>query len=129
LAFELMANSMGRAGPDLLYDLWLTSPKVKERAQALLEKKSVQTEFSPELQVAYDLRKAKGCEDKVPLLERAAQLGDDRSLAQLAPLATKSKRGCGRWKRSPCPAPCAKQAKDYLKAIKRISQRVNASRG
>jgi hypothetical protein len=128
LAFELMTHDMGRSGPDLIYDLWLTSPKAKERAEALLKKPEVREKFSPELAIAYDLRLAKSCEDKVPLLERAAQLGDERSLGQLSPLATKSKKGCGRWKRNPCPAPCAKQAKEYMDAIRTISKRVNARR-
>ena len=128
LAFQLMANGMGRSGPDLLYDLSLTAPKVRDRAEALLKTPEVRAKFSPELAIAYDLRHARSCEDKVPLLERAAQLGDERSLVLLSPLATKSKKGCGRWKRNPCPAPCAKQAKDYLVAIRAISTRVNARR-
>ncbi len=127
LAFELMTEYMGSSGFDLLYDLWLTSPKVSEKAKKLLDDPKNQARFSPALAVAYDLRQADSCEAKVPLLARAGQLGDDRSIAILSPKATGTKRGCGRWKRNPCPAPCAKEAVDYLKAIKQISLRQRAT--
>jgi hypothetical protein len=128
LALELMSQHMGSSGFDLLYDLWLTSPKVSERAKKLLEDPEHQAKFSPALAVAYALRLADSCEAKLPLLERAGQLGDDRSIAILSPKATGSKRGCGRWKRNPCPAACAKEAPEYLKAIKQISLRQRATR-
>ncbi len=127
LAFELMTDHMGAAGYDLLYDLWLTSPKLSERAKKLLDDPKHRANFSPALAIAYDLRQAESCEAKLPLLERAGQLGDDRSLAILSPKATGTKRGCGRWKRNPCPAPCAKEAVEYLKAIKQISARQRAT--
>jgi len=123
LAFELMTAHMGTSGLDLLYDLWLTSPKISARAKESLDDPKVQAKFSPALAVAYDLRKAESCDAKLPLLERAGQLGDDRSVAILSPKATGTKRGCGRWKRNPCPAPCSKEAPEYLKAIKQITAR------
>lgn len=127
LAFELMTEHMGTSGLDLLYDLWLTSPKVSQRAKEALDNPKNQERFSPALAVAYELRQADSCEAKLPLLERAGQLGDDRTLAILSPKATGSKRGCGRWKNKPCPAPCAKEAPEYLKAIKQITARNRAA--
>jgi len=62
---------------------------------------------------------------RVPLLERASQLGDERAISILSPLSTGSKTGCGRWKRSPCQPTCAKEASEYLKTIQQISARVS----
>ena len=123
LAFDLMTAHMGTSGLDLLYDLWLTSPKISARAKEALDDPKNQAKFSPALAIAYELRKADACEAKLPLLERAGQLGDDRSIAILSPKATGSKKGCGRWRRQPCPAPCSKEAPEYLKAIKQITAR------
>ncbi|HEU5074277.1 MAG TPA: protein kinase, partial [Polyangiaceae bacterium] len=58
LAFELMTNHMGTSGLDLLYDLWLTSPKISARAKEALDDPRIQARFSPALAIAYDLRKA-----------------------------------------------------------------------
>lgn len=127
LAFELMTGHMGTSGLDLLYDLWLTSPKVSARAKEALEDPKNQAKFSPALAIAYDLRKAEACDAKLPLLERAGQLGDDRTIAILSPKATGTKKGCGRWKKQPCPAPCSKEAPAYLKAIKQITARKAAA--
>jgi hypothetical protein len=123
LAFELMTDHMGTTGLDLLYDIWLTNPKVSARAKEALDDPKIQAKFSPALAIAYDLRKAEACDAKLPLLERAGQLGDDRSAAILSPKATGTKKGCGRWRRQPCPAPCSKEAPEYLKAIKQIAAR------
>src|SRR5690606_8337172 len=46
LAFELMTEHMGASGYDLLYDLWLTSPKVSQRAKKLLDDPKHQARFS-----------------------------------------------------------------------------------
>ena len=127
LAFELMTNHMGSAGPDLLYQLMLTKPKVAAKAERLLSVPEVRARFSPALAVAYDLRTAKSCAARVPMLDRAGALGDERSLTTLVAYSTATKRGCGRWKRKPCRARCAKEADAYRKAIQQISQRLTAS--
>ncbi len=123
LAFELMAEHMGSRGPDFLYELWLSHPKLREETTKLLSSPQVTERATPALRVAFELRQAKTCEDRLPLLERARLLGDDRSVAILSPLTVGSKRGCGKWKNRPCPAPCADQAKEYLDAIRGITQR------
>lgn len=124
LAFELMTEHMGTAGPDLLYEL-LHLNKMRPEAEKWLASPEVRAKSSPALRIAYDLRKAASCADRVPLLERASQLGDERSIAILSPLSTGSKTGCGKWKRSPCQPACAKEASLYLKAISDISKRIN----
>jgi serine/threonine-protein kinase len=128
VAFEAMTSHMKAAGPDLLYELMLSDAKVSRQAQALLTSPAVREKTSPALAVAYDLRVTSSCAAKVPLLERAAQLGDERSVAILLPLATGSKKGCGRRKRDPCPPPCAEEAKRYQESIAKIMSRTGATR-
>jgi hypothetical protein len=128
LALEAMRSHMGSAGPDLLYELMLTEPKVSRIAQDLLKTPAVHERTSPALAVAYDLRLAPTCSAKVPLLERAAELGDERSVAILAPLAAGARKGCGRRKREPCPPPCAEEAKRYQETIARINSRTGSMR-
>ncbi len=123
-AFELLEKHMGTAGPDLLYELLLRS-KASEEAQAILVKPSVRKKFTPELAVAYDLRNAEGCAARLPLLARAAAEGDERSIMVLAALSSGTRRGCGKWKRSPCKPACPVEAPKFREAIAAISARVN----
>lgn len=128
LALEAMRSHMGSAGPDLLYELMLTEPKASRIAQDLLKTPAVRERTSPALAVAHDLRLAPTCSAKVPLLERAAELGDERSVAILAPLATGARKGCGRRKREACPPPCSEEAKRYQETIARINSRTGSMR-
>jgi hypothetical protein len=128
IALEALTSHMGSAGPDLLYDLMLNDTKMSRQAQALLATSAVRQRETPALAVAYDLRQASSCLAKLPLLKRTAELGDDRSIALLAPLATGAKKGCGKRKKEPCPPPCAEEAKKFNEAISRIVSRGGASR-
>jgi len=130
LAFDLMAEDLGTRGPDLLYELSQgesaskeASQRAKERAEALLQNPKVQALFSPALRVAIELSQAPSCSARLPLLDRAKALGDERSLQVLTPLAAGTKRGCGKWKHLPCPATCQDEASAYLAAIRAISTR------
>ena len=128
LAFELMTEYMGAAGPDLLYEIMLTRPSVTARARQYLEQPAIRDKATPALKIAYDLRQAPDCEARLPLLGRAAQLGDERALAVLQPLVQGSKKGCGKWKNLPCAAPCAAQAAEYQKTISSIARRLRERR-
>jgi hypothetical protein len=128
LAFDIMSEQMGSTGADLLYDLMLSEPKVAKTAEQLLMKPQVTASFSPALAIAYELRKAKSCADRLPLLERAAGLGDKRSVAILYPLSASSKHGCGKWKRSPCPAACPEEAAAYMQTVTQILGRQSTTR-
>jgi serine/threonine protein kinase len=123
LAFSTMLEHMGSAGPDQLYELMTTIPRLSKRADELLASDEVQAIASPALRIAYEVRKAPNCAARLPLLDRAAELGDLRTVAILSPLTVGTKRGCGRWKRGPCPAPCAAEAGRYTEAIGRIMAR------
>jgi len=128
LAIDAMTDHMGSAGPDLLYELMLNDVKTTKQAQALLATPAIRQRESPALAAAYDLRLASTCVAKVPLLKRVAELGDDRAIAILAPLATGAKKGCGKRKKEPCPAPCADEAKKFNEVISRIASRGAAGR-
>lgn len=128
LAFEIMTESMGSSGPDLLFQLAHSESKASERALAALSTEEVQKKFSPALRIALDLKKTDSCEGRLPLLARAKSLGDARSAQILSPLAQGSKRGCGKWKSQPCPATCKDQSKEYLDAVKAIHARSGGSR-
>jgi len=128
LAFSIMVEHMGTAGPDLLYEIMMGNSRLSKHADELLASDNVREIASPALRVAYDLRKADSCAARLPFLDRAAELGDLRSVSILSPLTVGSKRGCGRWKRGPCPAPCASEARRYTDAIVRIMARQPSSR-
>jgi tRNA A-37 threonylcarbamoyl transferase component Bud32 len=124
LAFELMAENMGAVGPDLLYEVQLTRPEASKRAGAYLDQPKVRAKASRALAIAYQLRRARSCKERLPLLERAAHLGDERTMMVLLPLVTGTKRGCGKRKNLPCPGACAAFGREYRAAIKGIADRI-----
>jgi len=128
IAFSIMVEHMGTAGADLLYDIMQSNSRLSKHADELLASDNVREIASQALRVAYELRKADSCAARLPLLDRAAELGDLRSVSILSPLTVGAKRGCGRWKRGPCPAPCAIEARRYTDAIVRIMARQPSSR-
>ena len=101
-AFDLIGTRMGSAGPDLLFELATTATTAKypkERATKLLDDPGVRALASPALLIAIELRAVLPCARK-PLLARARDTGDARSLASLKqPLAT---TGCGFFRRGDC---------------------------
>jgi len=123
LAFSTMTEHMGAAGPDQLYELMITNSHLSKRADELLASEELQAIASPALKIAYELRTAPTCAARLPLLDRAAELGDLRTVAFLSPLTIGPKKGCGRWKRSPCLAPCAAEARQYTETVNRIMAR------
>ncbi|MEM9697029.1 MAG: hypothetical protein AAGA56_31125, partial [Myxococcota bacterium] len=123
-ALSLAVSKMGADGLDLLYEWMQGNRGLKERIAGMLETEGVRDRFSPALAIAYDLRMTETCADKVPLLDRAARVGDERSIALLAPLIEQKKAGCGRYKRSPCTAVCKNQLKEIAVAVRKIRQRL-----
>lgn len=128
IAFGIMTDQMGSTGPDLLYDLYVGEPRVARQAEQLLLAPKVQARFTPALSVAFDLRRATNCAARLPMLARAAALGDRRSVVILSPLSAGSKRGCGRWKRSPCSPACPEEARAYYQTITKILERQPSAR-
>jgi hypothetical protein len=83
--FDLVAQKMGTTGGDLLYELWTTKggSRAAKRAEDLLRDAALRERSSPAMRIAYELRDAKRCEDKIALFSRAATDGDGRTLGQL----------------------------------------------
>jgi hypothetical protein len=123
-AFELLANSMGSVGADLLFKLALTESEQRDTARRYLSRPSLHAKFSEALSIAYDLQFAQSCVTRVRLLDRAKTHGDERSARVLGALARGLKRGCGVKQRQPCKAPCPAQAEQFLEAVEVISARL-----
>ena len=123
-ALALLVTSMGSGGLDLLYDLMNRSKSLRPKILTMFESAEIRERFSPALAIAYDLRVAPDCASRLPLLDRAARLGDERTIAVLAPLSERTKTGCGRWKNMPCKAPCEAQAKEFQGVVRQIQERL-----
>lgn len=123
-ALELMVTAMGTDGLDQLYDLMNRHKALKPKIETMLASPEIRQRFSPALAIAYDLRSAPDCASRLPLLDRATRHGDERTVAVLAPLSERSKRGCGRFKRSPCPPPCEEQAEAFQTVVRQIQERL-----
>lgn len=124
-AFAVMGRSMGSRGPDLLYDLMVQRPALAERAKYQLSRYRVRKLFSPELAIAYDLRFSPSCAARLGLLERAQQVGDQRSVNALSELAGKHQR-CGR-RGAVCLGPCQREAVQFSRSIDAIVRRLRAT--
>ena len=122
-ALDVLGEHMGTTGTDMLYEMMTSKDDVASKARKQLAKPEAQKNFSPQLRIAYELTTALSCEARVPLLDRAAREGDQRAVVVLANLS-KGKRGCGRRRRGRCPAPCAKQAKQFDATIRKIARRI-----
>lgn len=128
IAFDLMIDRLGTTGPDLLYELYLSDPKVSPKTEQLLRDPRVVAHTTPALAIALELRRAGTCAGRVPLLDRAAALGDRRSVAILSQFSAGSKTGCGRWKRGPCSPACPEEARAYHQTITKIVERQPSAR-
>jgi hypothetical protein len=83
--FNLISGHMGTTGADILYELVTTrgGSRAAKLAEEVLKNESVRERGTPALRIAYDLRKAKSCDDKIALLDRATADGDGRTFGQL----------------------------------------------
>jgi len=105
-AQNLMAYSMGSAGSDMLYELSARPSPQQAEAKRLLSDPAVRAHGTVAFRIAYELRAAKGCTGKMPLVSKAERHGDARSAQQLEPLTRGAKRGCGLLGLGSCPPPC-----------------------
>jgi hypothetical protein len=122
-ALGLAANAPSPAGPDFLYRLWSSSARktpVTELCEWLLSTKEVRGHASPALQLVFDLRQAKTCEENLGLLDRAIESGDRRALPALGKLL--AKRGCGPKGKDDCFA-CLRDGDKLKEALKAAQSR------
>jgi hypothetical protein len=117
-----VADLPGALGPDVLYELWTSTPsktEATELARALLSTEDVRKKTSDALAVALHLRSVEVCADLGLLLERARQVGDRRSLSALA--KWKRKRTCSSASQRDC---CSNErAKDVDATIAAVKAR------
>ena len=102
----LFATLPGPVGPDLLYEFSTdkkTQPELAKLAEQLLLSKEVRSKASPALSLLLDLRDATACEARLPLLEKAPDVGDRRMLSVAVSYIKKT--GCGASNRQDC-NPC-----------------------
>ncbi|HMA93796.1 MAG TPA: hypothetical protein VKP30_13995, partial [Polyangiaceae bacterium] len=128
LAWKMLAEDMGTVGADLLYSMTLTKPRLADRAEQLLASPAMATKISPALGIARELRQASSCAQRLPLLERAVEVGDERAIMALGALSTGASKGCGKNKRKACLPACPEQAEQFRSAMNRISSRLKAAR-
>ncbi|MBX3127182.1 MAG: protein kinase [Polyangiaceae bacterium] len=122
-ALDLMATRMGSQGPDLLYDLYLTAPTLRDAVRLRLQAPATRERASPALAIAFDFRVAPSCSARIALLPRAESEGDDRALTALAAYSTGTKKGCGARKKSPCPPVCAAEAAAFRRSMQVMNER------
>jgi hypothetical protein len=102
-ALRIIASLPAPRSVDLLYDLWVGT---RERtpttmlAEELVYTKELREKASPALAVALDLREATTCEQVKPLLPRAIEHADRRSVRLLGRLTVR--HGCGPNKAGDC---------------------------
>jgi hypothetical protein len=117
--FDMISTKMGATGMDILYELLTTrgGSRAAARAEELLRDEKVRARGTPAARVAYDLRMARGCDEKKALFGRAKSDGDGRTLGQLQLL----NRRCGR--RSPgC---CLENDPELRETIDALKARLN----
>jgi hypothetical protein len=125
-AFRVMSDGMGSKGPDLLYDLMLGEPALAERAKHRLTRFKTRRHFSPQLSIAWDLRFSPSCGSRYSLIERANELGDQRSIDTLSALVGKPEK-CGALGGLPCLPYCQKEAVGFTRSIELITKRLRGS--
>jgi hypothetical protein len=124
LAWKMMAEEMGTHGPDMLYRLTLTKPRLADRAKQLLNDPAVRPRISPALAIAHELRSAPTCHARLPMLDRAIEAGDGRAITVLAGLSTGSPHGCGKNKRKSCLPACPEQVEQFRQTIAKLTERL-----
>ena len=122
-ALRIMATLPGSKPADVIYDLWVGTPKrtpTTELAEQLVYTKEVRQKASPALAVALDLREADTCEQVKPVVARAVEEGDRRSLRLLGKLTLRY--GCGKGKGQDCWA-CLREEDTLTDALKAVVKR------
>jgi hypothetical protein len=128
-AIDLMAGRMGLRGADLLFDLILAQPDIRERARPAFETESVQRVLSPALKIAFDLFNTPDCPGRLGLLAQAIKEGDERAIGVLTIFTLPTKTGCGPRKNLPCQPTCFREAPAFKSTIEQIKWRLGQTKG
>jgi hypothetical protein len=120
-ALRLMASLPGSKPVDVIYDIWVGTKgrtATTQLAEALVFTKEVRQKASPALAVTLDLRLAGSCEEVKPIVARAIEHADRRSVRLLVKLTLRF--GCGPHKSKDC--------YECLRGDDTISDAINAAR-
>lgn len=120
-AMTVVTQLPGPIGPDLLYEVWVGTPRRTETtqlAEELVYSDGVRSKASEALSVALDLRETEECETVLAILPRAAKHGDRRSARLVQRLL--NRRGCGPGKSEDCYA-CLRPLDDDKSAVTVVS--------
>jgi hypothetical protein len=123
-AFRLLTGPMREEGATVVYDLAAgakTPDELRAKAEEWLGSEAFRQVAPPPLAIAAELRTARGCKAKRALLERAAAIGDARTLDYLKILAIEG--GCGRRGREDC-FPCLREDDALAKTMATIQERL-----
>lgn len=87
--FRFLTTTAGAAGPDILFDLVTTrgGSRAATYAEEALRAKELRDKGTPALRIAYELRFAATCQERMALLDRVKTEGDRRTLASLFQMA------------------------------------------
>jgi hypothetical protein len=122
-ALELAAQRLGKAGADMLFDVWRSTnakTPATRAARQWLDSDNVRASAPAALLLALQIREAKSCSAFLELLPRLTKDGDDRSLLPLRRLQSGS--GCGFLGLEDC-YPCLRQGTALDDAIAAVSER------
>ena len=91
---NLLTGKMAPGGLDILYEITVTrgGTAAANAAAGVLDQDRLRTRGSPAMQIAWELRHAKSCDDKIALFDRAKREGDRRSITELQILKSCNRR-------------------------------------
>jgi serine/threonine protein kinase len=122
-SFALLQGPMGARGADVIHRIWSApdvKPALKQRAEKWLRSRDFERASSPALNVTVALQLAESCKQKYALLLRAKNVGDERTLSEIAKLRVTT--GCGKQKTDDCHA-CLRTDSRLEEAARAIESR------
>jgi tRNA A-37 threonylcarbamoyl transferase component Bud32 len=91
---QLLTGKLAPGGLDILYEVTVTrgGTAAANEAARVLEDERVRARGSAAMRIAWELRHAKTCDDKIALFDRAKREGDGRAVTELQILKSCSRR-------------------------------------
>ena len=124
LAWNMLVEDMGTVGPDLLYSITLTKPRLAERAEQLLANPALASKISPALAIARTESIVRAScsitSDGLLKVEECRYHGPEHSVRERAKavVRTSAKLACRRVPSKPNILPASRTFPRYLKAAR-----------
>ncbi len=122
-ALAAVAGASGSSGPDLLFEVWSSTPDrtvATRAARRWLDTPAVRERASKALRLALQAREVRGCEEAKALLPAVAEHGDERAQRPLE--RWRRRRGCGFLRRRDC-YPCLREDDAVDRALEAVRGR------